>query len=569
MPVYKKHNGKPVVGYSGAELGYTDPNVAPIMHWYYKNSDGSSGNPLSLKQENEMFGHMGYKEAKEIRKKSFGTLLAEQEGGLASSLKAAISKKTKAKIVGLKEKFDPLNIAKTLTGGSNWAPALLGKLFKIDKKRVDYFSGVKSKNTASLESSESLDSPEAVECLGYIYKSLKQSAEDKKVADEQKRNRLEQEDAEEETRNQEIIKALTGRVKKEKPYRDEKGRFAKRPTEPKEKPASFKSNPARTSNPTPSTAPTSTKTSGIGSSIVSTALKVGAGVAIVGSMSSAIGASESGGDYNISYGDRFDKKSGKIINVATDPITKKPLNLMTPEEYSGGKKLTEMTLSEVKAFGEYRSKNGAGAGAVGKYQFMPSTLFGRYDKQGKFRPGLVQQLNKSMSDKFDGPMQEELQQLLHGQDTNALKKAGVPITPGYEYMAHYIGAGGAIAVYNSINRGEDKTVAQVMMDAGYSVGNNKELYELRAVNFEKELQRRLEKKGGLSSPHSSAASGDQINKSSNDNKNLKRDVDSSNNKPTPSVVNNNVNSVKSKKQTATVTVEGFDDTNTYQKKVRQ
>lgn len=163
---------------------------------------------------------MNYQEAAKLRKKSFGTLLAEQEGGLGSSIKSAISQKTKAKITGIKEKFDPLNIAKTLTGGSNWAPAMLGKLFNADKSRVDYFSGVKNK-TASLSGNDSgtIDSPEAIECLGYIYKSLKQSAEDKKLANEQKRNRLEEEDSEEESRNQEIVKALTGKIytKKTKP----------------------------------------------------------------------------------------------------------------------------------------------------------------------------------------------------------------------------------------------------------------------------------------------------------------------------------------------------------------
>ena len=180
MPVYKKHNGKPVIGLKGSELGYTDPIVAPVMHWYYQNPDGGTGDPLSLKQENEMLGRMNYKEAKKIREKSFGTLLAEHEGGLGSSLKAAISKKTKAKIIGIKESFDPLNIAKKLTGGSNWAPAMLGKMFGMNKERVDYFSGVKPKHTASLESGgSSLDSPEALESLGYIYKSLKQSIDDK------------------------------------------------------------------------------------------------------------------------------------------------------------------------------------------------------------------------------------------------------------------------------------------------------------------------------------------------------------------------------------------------------
>lgn len=196
---------------------------------------------------------MDYRQAKNIREKSFGTLLAEQKGGFGSSLKAAISQKSKARAVGLKEKFDPLNIAKTLTGGSNWAPAMLGKLFNVDKKRVDYFSGVKPKSTAKLESTESLNSPEAVECLGYIYKSLKQSAEDKKLAAEQKRNRLEEEDSEEESRNQEIVKALTARFgkkkgEKEKPYRDEKGRFAKKPTE--QKPSVTKETPKNTSTKT-------------------------------------------------------------------------------------------------------------------------------------------------------------------------------------------------------------------------------------------------------------------------------------------------------------------------------
>ena len=94
--------------------------------------------------------------------------------------------------------------------------------------------------------------------MGYIYKSLQQSAEDKKLADEQKRARLEEEDSEEEIRNQEIIQALTGRVKKEAPYRDEKGRFAKKPTKetkptnakPTETPKPIGTKPTRTPKPT-------------------------------------------------------------------------------------------------------------------------------------------------------------------------------------------------------------------------------------------------------------------------------------------------------------------------------
>ena len=94
---------------------------------------------------------MEYKEAKKIRGKSFGTLLAEHEGGLGSSISAAISQKTQAKMAGMKEKFDPMNIAKFMTGGSNWAPAMLGKLTGRKQSSIDYFSGVKRRGKGTAE----------------------------------------------------------------------------------------------------------------------------------------------------------------------------------------------------------------------------------------------------------------------------------------------------------------------------------------------------------------------------------------------------------------------------------
>ena len=260
-------------------------------------------------------------------------------------------------------------------------------------------------------------------------------------------------------------------------------------------------------------------------------------------MSSAIGGAESGGNYNVSFGDSLDKKTGKMVNRAKDPKTGKPLNLKTPEEFSG-KKLTEMTLSEVKAFGEYRSQNGAGAGAVGKYQFMPSTLFGRKNKKGEVIPGLVQQLKKPMSSLFNETLQDELQNTLKAQDVATLKKLGVPITPGYEYMAHYIGAGGAAAVFRSVNKGEDKTVAQVMIDSGYAVGNNQELYKLRAIEFEKTLQGRLEKKGGLT-PHSEANTvGERANTTSKENAEMKKDMSQGSGATVGIVNQNNITNIQ-------------------------
>jgi muramidase (phage lysozyme) len=244
---------------------------------------------------------------------------------------------------------------------------------------------------------------------------------------------------------------------------------------------------------------------------LSTAQKVGIGVGIGAAAiaTTAIGGAESGGNYNVTFGDKVDKKSGKIKN---------PRFKTTQDVF--GKDLTDMTLSEVKEFGRIRSENGQGAGAVGKYQFMPSTLFGT--KKGV---GLVQQLGLDMNTKFTPEVQDKLQELLHAQDVKTLKRLGVPITPGYEYMAHYIGAGGAAAVYKSIQMGEDKTVAQVMADHNFSVGNNPELNKIRASEFEGILQGRLEKRGGMS-PHSSADDipqlGNKINSISKQNKDLKQ-----------------------------------------------
>jgi len=507
---------------------------------------------------------MDYGKAEGIRKKGLAGLITDNlvEGkGIGSSFGSAISDRTKATFVGIQEKFDPLNIAKKLTGGSNLAPALLGRLMGRKQSTLEHFASKKRKSSprgglgSSLKNGYVPGDENATEVLGMIYEELKLADEERKNLYKARKKEEQNVEEREIERNKAIIAALTGRKKKEESERKKtKAKKGEEGLTAPSKGAPSKGTPPKapaSSTPKAPTGPAPAPKSPTGpapapkapaqvskKTATSTAAKV-AGAAVLGTtVTSAIGASESGGDYNISFGDRFDKKSGKMVNFAKDPKTGKPLNLMTPEEFSGGKKLTEMTLEEVKAFGEYRSQNGAGAGAVGKYQFMPTTLFGRVDKQGKYIPGLVAQLKIPMNTQFSGPVQEQLQELLRTQDVNVLKKAGVPITPGYEYMAHYIGAGGAIAVYNSIKRGENKTVAEVMTDANFPVGNNRELYEIRAIDFEKELQNRLEQKGKLT-PHSSADSGEQVSSKSKENKDLKK---TTNDLPAPLNVNNtNIN----------------------------
>jgi lysozyme family protein len=549
----------------------------------------------------EQSGNMNYAQAAKIRKKGFADLMTDKLTSgqdTFSSTRSALSDRSKARSMGLKEKFDPLNIAKVLTGGSNIAPAILGRLLGRNKSDIKYFSG-KKEYTPRRESSyfnnytppsmSSGGSQKATRVLEKMLSFMEKSRTDDMQEQDTLDSFKEMNENMREDRHKEVMdvfieatkvrrKAMKHMAKeaKKRPAREKaetKKETKPAKTEPKteatpakteappskaeapktqpktEAPPTVK--PVETAPPAPTAAPAPPITTPklpmvkpAATEAAKTAAKVGVGVAGMATMNSAIGGAESGGNYDVSYGDSLDKKTGKMVNRAKDPKTGKPLNLKTPEEFSG-KKLTEMTLSEVKAFGEYRSQNGAGAGAVGKYQFMPSTLFGRKNKKGEFVPGLVQQLKKPMSSLFNETLQDELQNALRAQDVATLKRLGVPITPGYEYMAHYIGAGGAAAVFNSINRGEDKTVAQVMIDSGYAVGNNQELYKLRAIEFEKTLQGRLEKKGGLT-PHSEANSvGEKANTTSKENTDMRKDMSQGSAGGSPVIFQNN-NTTKAK-----------------------
>ena len=274
------------------------------------------------------------------------------------------------------------------------------------------------------------------------------------------------------------------------------------------KPA-IKTKPPETTTPVSPAAPATTG--------ISTAVKVGAGAAVVGVTTLAIGGAESGGNYDITFGDTLDKKK----NVVRGPN-------MSPEQMFG-KKLVDLTLEEVDTLGRERNKKSPSTSAMGKYQFMNSTLFGARDKKGVFRPGLVQQSGLDMkTSKFTPQVQDKLFQMLHEQDLATLKRLGVPATPGYEYMAHYIGAGGAKAVYDRKN--SNMTVQQSLLDANLPDPvhgkTNAELATIKASEFESVLQKRLINHG-LNTPHAAALEntnnvGANLNQSSVVNKDMKQ-----------------------------------------------
>jgi hypothetical protein len=103
-----------------------------------------------------MATNLDYQKASRIRGTSFADLLSDQLSGdstIRGAIKKTISLKAQARVKGIKEKFDPLNIAKFLTGGSSLGPALLGKLTGRSQRDIQYFSGrmqpIRDRGTAS------------------------------------------------------------------------------------------------------------------------------------------------------------------------------------------------------------------------------------------------------------------------------------------------------------------------------------------------------------------------------------------------------------------------------------
>jgi outer membrane biosynthesis protein TonB len=240
---------------------------------------------------------MDYQEAEKIRKKSFGTLLGEQEGGLGSSLKSAISQKTKAKITGIKETFDPMNMARAV-GGKTGA-AIYGKIFKRDDASMERFAGAKKKKTIS----DSAGTNEKVgehstpsDVLGLIYRLMLRANDEKKTQEIDDLEKKKTDEKEENDRNEQIIKAITGRTKK-KPTRKEKAKEKKEevkekkeakkeegkkpPTERKKAPPTEKGK-KRPAEKAPAKEAPKEVTKAPPKEAVSTAQKVATGTAIVG-----------------------------------------------------------------------------------------------------------------------------------------------------------------------------------------------------------------------------------------------------------------------------------------------
>lgn len=169
-----------------------------------------------------MATNLDYQIARRIRNTSFADLLSDQLAG-DSTIRGAIGKtislRTQAKIKGIKEKFDPLNIAKFLTGGSSLGPALLGKLTGRSEKDTQYFSGrlrpIRERGTASRIGREpGIGGSEGVnEMLRKIYYLMQITRESDLERSDRELNFDEEKKLEAEKRHKELLKALSNLTK--------------------------------------------------------------------------------------------------------------------------------------------------------------------------------------------------------------------------------------------------------------------------------------------------------------------------------------------------------------------
>ena len=172
---------------------------------------------------------MTYQQARRIRGKDYSLAnlitrnIRSRDMSAGQSIKEAFKEKfdvrtrLKAKVTGIKEKFDILNIAKFMTGGSNVAPALLGKIMGRSQADIRNFTGGR-------QSYEDFGAPTATkiggdphaggdmsgmsEVLNKILELQQRTYDNIKEQRETKNNFQEERDLESKKRHDDLLKAI-------------------------------------------------------------------------------------------------------------------------------------------------------------------------------------------------------------------------------------------------------------------------------------------------------------------------------------------------------------------------
>jgi len=169
---------------------------------------------------------LNYQQAKRVRGTSFKDLFVDQLAtkGVAGAIGKTISMKTQARMKGIKEKFDPLAVAKFMTFGSKLGPALLGKMMGRKQEDIDYFTGRlrhirfggKSEKLNKLGGQGEGDAG-INEQLAKIYGFLKSSYENQKNLKQKSENFAEEVSMEKKRRHDELMTTLKELMKRINP----------------------------------------------------------------------------------------------------------------------------------------------------------------------------------------------------------------------------------------------------------------------------------------------------------------------------------------------------------------
>lgn len=348
---------------------------------------------------------MDYGRAKDIRQQGLFSLMTDKLSsgqGTGSSIKSAISDRTQATFTGIKEKFDPLNIAKAVTGGSKFAPALVGALMGRSKEDISYFTDKKrNKKIKALTPQSSGNNESMAEALGLIYRQMLRIEESRKLDLEERITKDKEEDEEDNRRNNALITALTGRkqkkpskkateqkkeldkkVEKEKKKVSDvkgKGKPEKPPTAkeeptvqpPKPTPKEEPVKPKPTAQaPKPTKAPTGPSAAVPKPSAPSTAAKVPSKATEIIGGAAVVGTAALIGGKTALAANIAQFESGKAgynaYNKGT--IGNKMIPSDKPIDFS------KMTIAEFLRRGSLKKEDPDRLFAVGKYQIIPSTM---------------------------------------------------------------------------------------------------------------------------------------------------------------------------------------------------
>lgn len=172
---------------------------------------------------------MSYQRAQRLKGAGLGRLMVNRivaGQGVGKSIKSAISDKVVAKMTRIKEKFDPMNIAKAF-GGRLGAYAM-GKMTGRSEEDMSYFTGAGRRGKNSTYAANTKKNPMITkiaegntqkmkkgdglaDVLSKIYNLIKQDSADRIQHDEVQKNLLVDKEKQRQKWHEELIKALGGK----------------------------------------------------------------------------------------------------------------------------------------------------------------------------------------------------------------------------------------------------------------------------------------------------------------------------------------------------------------------